>query len=95
MSAIDDINIDLVNTVAENSSPVDVTVVVEDKVSPPAPPTNVTATAMVSSSWKSITEVGLSLRDYFTHFSLPPIEEVVAALHNTFPNEPAAVKHQE
>ena len=35
MTAIDDINIDLVNPVAENSSPVDVTVVVEGTVSPP------------------------------------------------------------
>ena len=95
MSAIDVINIDLVNPVAENSSPVDVTVVVEGTVSPPAPPTNVTATAVASSSRKSITEVGLSLRAHFTPFSLPPVEEVVAALHNTFPNEPAAVKHQE
>ena len=52
---------------AENSSPVDVTVVVEGTVSPPTPPTNVTATAVASTSRKSITEVGLS---HFTPFIL-------------------------
>ena len=56
MSAIGDINIDLVNPVADNISPVDVTLVVEGTVSPPAPPTNVTATAVASSSRKYITE---------------------------------------
>ena len=65
MSAINDINIDLVNPVAENSSPVDVTVAVEGTVSPPAPPTNITATAVASTSRKTITEVGLSLRATF------------------------------
>ena len=40
MSAINDINIDLVNPVAENSSPVDVTVAVEGTVSPPVRPTD-------------------------------------------------------
>ena len=54
----------------------------------------VTATAVASSSRKSITEVGLSLRAHFTPFSLPPIEEVVAALHNTFPNEPGMIVQQ-
>ena len=34
---------------------------------------------------------GFSLRAHFTPFSLPPIEEVVAALHNTFPNEPGMI----
>ena len=61
MLAINNINIDLVNPVAENSSPVDVTVVVEGTVRPPTPPTNITATAVASTSRKTITEVGLSL----------------------------------
>ena len=78
----------------DNISPVDVTVAVEGTASPPAPPTNITATAVASSSRKNITEVGLSLRAHFTPFSLPPIEEVVAALHNTFPNEPGMIVQQ-
>ena len=94
MSAIYEINIDRENKVAENNTSVDVTVVVEGTVSPPAPPTNITATAVTSTSRKMITEVGLILRAHFTLLSLPPIEKVVAALHNTFPNEPGMIVRQ-
>ena len=76
---------------AEINSPGDVT------ARPPTPPANITATAgenTVSTPRKNITEVGLSLRAHFTLFSLPPIEEVIAALHNTFPNEPGRIVQQ-
>ena len=97
MSAFSNINFDRINPTAENNSPGDVTVVVEGTVCPPVPPTNLTTTAeecTASTPRKNITEVGLSLRAHFTPFSLPPIEEVAAEQHNTFPNEPGMIVQQ-